>query len=124
MSELRAVAGRAIFIESTLVRNAVAVDTSAVGFKAWFTLKQSKEDTDAEAVAAKTETAGITLNSPTSVGKNKVTIELDAVDTDQFTESTDLYWALDVDDPASQRGPETIDSGILKLTSAVIRVPA
>lgn len=123
-STLRAYAGRAIFVEATVTRDDVAVDTTAVGFDAWFTLKESKEDTDAEAVFTATVGSGITVNEPSSNDKNKLTVEIDSTATDGYTESVDLYWDLVVDDPVSNRGAETVDVGILKLTAPVTRAPA
>jgi len=122
VSELRAVAARPIYIEAVLARDGVAVDTTAASFKVWFTLKLSKDDLDADAVAAKTEAAGIAVNTPVTVSKNVVTVTLAAADTDEFVESSNLYWDLVVNDPASGRGAETIDSGVLKLTAPVTRV--
>jgi len=122
MSELRAVAARPIYVEAVLAREGVPVDTSVALFKAWFTLKLSKDDLDSAAVAAKTEAAGIAVNTPSTGSKNVVTVTLDAADTDEFVESTDLYWDLVVNDPTSGRGAETIDSGVFKLTAPVTRV--
>lgn len=122
MSELRAVAGRPIYIEATLARNSVPVDTSTPGFKAWFTVKESKEDDDSEAIVALTQGAGITLDYPASAPNNLLTVTIGLDDTLAFIESSDLYWDLVIDDPASARGPETIDQGVLKLTAPVTRV--
>lgn len=124
MSELRAVGGRPIYIEATLVRGAAPVDTRAGGFKAWFTIKESKQDTDADAVFAADETDGILVDTPSVTDHNKLTIEIGDFVTSAYDESADLYWELVVDDPASARGPETIDDGILKLKAPVLRVIA
>lgn len=122
MSELRAIAGRPIYIEATLVRDATPVDTTAGGFKAWFTLKESREDLDADAVSAKTEADGIAVNTPADADLNIVTVTLPAAETADYVEAQDLYWELVIDDPASARGVETIDYGILKLGAPLLRV--
>ena len=124
MSELRAVAGRKVYVEATLVRDGVAVDTTAASFKAWFTLKETKEDADADAVFAAEIGSGILFNEPSSVAKNKLTVTVTAAATAEYVSATDLVWDLVIDDPASGRGPETIDQGVLKLAAPVTRVAA
>lgn len=124
MTTLRATAGRAIFVEATLTREGVAIDTTAQGFDAWFTLKVTKADPDSDAVfAANVTDQTITVNEPSSNDKNKITVEIPSTATAAFTESVDLFWDVVADDPASNRGPETVDWGVLKLTAPVTRVP-
>jgi hypothetical protein len=125
MTELRADAGRLFLVEATLTRAGVPIDTTQPSFQAWFTVKASREDADGDALIAKeTGGGGIAVNTPSHASKHKLTVTVDAADTDSVTEPLDYYWELTIDDPASNRGPETIDRGVLKLAAPVLRTPA
>jgi len=56
------------------------VDLLAGGTKMWFTVKAHLSDTDLQAIIAKTEAAGITLDLPVTPENNFATIEVNAVD--------------------------------------------
>jgi hypothetical protein len=82
-----------------------------------FTAKRRPTDTDAQAIIAKTEGAGITIDADPTTGL--ATLEIEPEDTEDLDDLRTLYWDLQVDNGAGD--VRTPLSGRLALSADVTR---
>jgi len=82
-----------------------------------FTAKRRATDLDADALIAKTEGAGITVDVDPSTGL--ATLEIEPEDTEDLTDLRSLYWDVQVDNGAGD--VRTPLSGLLAISADITR---
>jgi hypothetical protein len=119
MSKITVVRGDTKLIQITALQNGVAVDLA--GCDLWFTVKDSKQRSDSDAVIQKTIGDGISVGSPTTNGQFTVTIDPEDTEDLPFGEKDILsyYWDCQLKNGSDQIF--TFASGTLEVTPDVTR---
>lgn len=77
------------------------LDLTLSNTKAWFTVKDSQDDPDADALIDKTQGAGITLNVPAHPDKNRMTVQVNAADWQEAWPAI-LYYDVQIETQGDQ----------------------